>query len=52
MDETNFYEQILGVHLLWFVADVKLDTAARKVEVFLEHVERETSTCRPKTMTD
>ena len=47
MHETDFYQQILGLASPWFVADVKLDSEAQQVDVFVEHIEG-TSFCCPE----
>jgi transposase len=39
MQETEFYQQILGLKQPWFVAEVKLDTESQQVDVFVEHPE-------------
>ena len=45
MQETDFYEQILGLAEPWFVADVQLDMEAQQVDVFVEHRDGETFCC-------
>jgi len=45
MQETDFYEQILGLGEPWFVADVQLDVEANKVDVFVDHGEGKTFCC-------
>ncbi|QDV61088.1 ISL3 family transposase [Crateriforma conspicua] len=47
MQETEFYQQILGLKQPWFVADVKLDPEAQQVDVYVEHPEG-TSFCCPE----
>jgi transposase len=37
MEQTEFYERLLGLENPWDVSDVKLDVAGGQVEVFLEH---------------
>jgi transposase len=37
MHERELYERLLGLSASWFVADVKLDTEAQQVDVFVEH---------------
>ena len=39
MHETEFYQQILGLKPPWEVADVKLDTAAQQVDIYVEHAD-------------
>lgn len=39
MQETEFYQQVLGLAQPWFVAEVKLDLASQQVDVFVEHPE-------------
>lgn len=39
MQETQFFQRLLAVASLWFVADVKRDPEARQVDVFVEHIE-------------
>ena len=45
MQETEFYEQILGLEQPWFVADVKLDTEAQQVDVTVKHPEGTSFPC-------
>lgn len=45
MQETEFYQQILGLEQPWFVADVKLDTEAQQVDVTVEHPEGTSFSC-------
>lgn len=47
MHETEFYQQILGLKSPWAVADVKLDTAAQQVDIYVEHPEG-TKFCCPE----
>ena len=47
MHERELYEQLLGLSAPWFVADVKLDTEAQQVDVFVEHAGG-TSFCCPE----
>lgn len=37
MHERELYERLLGLSAPWFVADVKLNTVAQQVDVFVEH---------------
>jgi transposase len=37
MKDTSLYEQILGLRKPWRVAEVKLDVAAQRVDLWLEH---------------
>ena len=37
MHEREHYEWLMGLSAPWFVADVKLDTEAQQVDVFVEH---------------
>ena len=37
MQEIEFYDRILGLTAPWFVSEVKLDTEACQVDVFVEH---------------
>jgi transposase len=39
MQETEFYQQILGLKQPWFVAEVKLDTESQQVDIFVQHPE-------------
>jgi transposase len=45
MQETEFYEQIVGLKRPWFVADVKLDPEAQQVDVHAEHPEGTSFCC-------
>lgn len=45
MQETDSYEQVLGLAEPWIVADVQLDMNAQQVDVFVEHREGETFCC-------
>jgi len=45
MQETDFYQQILGLQQPWFVADVKLDTDSQQVDVHVEHPKNTTFSC-------
>ena len=47
MHETEFYQKILGLESPWVVADVKLDTEAGQVDIFVEHREG-TKFCCPE----
>jgi transposase len=47
MHERELYERLLGLSAPWFVADVKLDTEAQQVDVFVEHAGG-TSFCCPE----
>ena len=47
MQEKEFYSQILGLKSPWFVSEVKLDTVAEQVDVFVEHPSG-TKFCCPK----
>ena len=47
MQEKDFYSQILGLKSPWFVSEVKLDTVAEQVDVFVEHPSG-TKFCCPK----
>lgn len=39
IEETKFYQQILGLKRPWFVADVKIEPDAQQVDVDVEHPE-------------
>ena len=39
MQETEFYQKILGLAEPWFVSDVKLDKKSQQVDVFVDHPE-------------
>lgn len=45
MHETEFYQQILGLRSPWVVADVKLDTEAGQVDIYVEHADGEKFCC-------
>ncbi len=47
MQEIEFYDRILGLTAPWFVSEVKLDTEACQVDVFVEHPSG-TSFCCPE----
>ena len=47
MQEKDFYSQILGLKSPWFVSEVKLDTVAEQVDVYVEHPPG-TKFCCPK----
>ena len=47
MQEIEFYDRILGLTVPWFVSEVKLDTEACQVDVFVEHPSG-TSFCCPE----
>jgi transposase len=47
MQEREFYQQILGLSSPWFVREVTLDMANRRVDVYVEHP-AETKFCCPE----
>jgi transposase len=38
MDNKTFYTQLLGIHNPWYIREVSLDTKAKRVDVYIEHV--------------
>jgi len=45
MHERELYERLLGLSASWFVADVKLNTVAQQVDVFVEHSQGTSFSC-------
>jgi transposase len=45
MHERELYDRLLGLSAPWFVADVKLDTEAQQVDVFVEHAQGASFSC-------
>jgi transposase len=45
MHERELYERLLGLSAPWFVADVKLNTVAQQVDVFVEHTQGTSFSC-------